>query len=79
MVAVANAAILCAPVAVTAPSVLGRRDRRRTFISSTDVLDDVYRPAFPVESRYRSYFEPTMVTDEKGGLAEALADDLATC
>ncbi len=79
LVSVANAAILCAPVAVTAPSVLGRRERQRTFISSTDFLDDVYRPAFPVDSRYCDYFEPTMVTDEHGELAEALAADLATC
>jgi hypothetical protein len=74
--AASNAAILCAPLVTTAPAQLGRRRRDRTFVSTTDVLDDVYTPTSAVAERYARYFEPTMITDEAGKLVEALADDL---
>ena len=40
------------------------------------MLDDVYQPRLPVDSRYHHYFEPTRVTDELGELNPELADDL---
>lgn len=49
----------------------------QTHVSSTDVLDSVYTPAFRVDPRYAHYFEPTYLTDATGALAEQVADDLA--
>jgi hopanoid C-2 methylase len=44
------------------------RPKPRTFISSTEPLDHMYTPAFRVDSRFESYFKPTMVTDKSGQL-----------
>ena len=77
--ALTNAGLLCANNLTTAPgSWLGvhKRDRQRTHISTSEPLDDVYRPAFPVASSYEKYFKPTMITDKNGYLVEDLADDL---
>lgn len=52
------------------------RPRGRTFVTTTEPLDALFRPAFRVARRYASYFEPTMVTDADGGLTEDLHDDL---
>lgn len=49
---------------------------KRTYIAGTEPLDSVYTPKFPVDSRYRHYFEPTMLTDGEGNLCEALRPDL---
>lgn len=46
----------------------------RTFISSTEPLDHMYYPAFRVDSRYASYFKPTMVTDSRGELHADIID-----
>src|SRR5215469_15926706 len=48
--------------------------RQRAFISSTEPLDRVYKPAFRVDSRFEHYFRPTMVTDSTGGLHQDLID-----
>jgi hypothetical protein len=48
----------------------------RTHVSTTEVLDAQYRPAFPVASRFESWFAPTMLTDRDGALAAAVADDV---
>jgi hypothetical protein len=48
----------------------------RTFISSTEPLDRLYKPAFRVDSRFEHYFQPTMVTDANGRLHEDVADGL---
>ncbi len=48
------------------------RPRRRTYVSSTEPLDHMYKPAFRVDSRFESYFKPTMVTDKSGALHEDL-------
>jgi hypothetical protein len=45
-----------------------RPAQERTFISTTEPLDHMYQPAFRVESRFQSHFNPTMVTDIKGEL-----------
>ena len=50
--------------------------RPRTFIGATERLDRVYRPAFPIDAKYRHYFEPTRLTDEGGHICEALHPDL---
>ena len=49
---------------------------RRTYIGTTEAPDATYTPAFPVASRYERYFRPTMLTDERGGLTEEVAEDL---
>jgi len=71
-----NAALLCAYSLATAPAtpfVPTRRGRSRTYVSTTEILDAVYTPSFRVESRYESYFRPTMVTDAAGQLSQELA------
>lgn len=71
--------LLCAYGFATSPrSVLKglSHGRNRTYVSTTERLDPVYRPAFRVASRYESFFEPTMLTDEAGNITDALAPDL---
>lgn len=74
-----NAALLAAyglatsPTSLRSPSAMGRN---RTFLSTTEVLDVVYQPAFHVEARYESYFKPTMITDKHGKLAEEVAESV---
>lgn len=79
-VELANVALLCAYALVTSPTSLGAPSARgdgRTYVSTTEILDPSYTPAFRVASRYESYFSPTMVTDERGRLSEDVAQDLA--
>jgi len=77
MFSMANAALLCAyslatsPTQFAAPSAKGRR---RTHVSTTEILDGVYTPAFRVDSRYETYFKPTMVTDGVGNLTKEMID-----
>ncbi len=52
------------------------RNRKRTHVSTTEPLDEVYRPAFRVDSRFESYFRPTMVTDEEGNLSKEIEEDV---
>lgn len=71
--------MLCAETLVTSCGRIGvknKRVRRHTHISSREPLDDIYEPAFCVDSCYEDYFKPTMVTDSAGFLAEELAEDL---
>jgi hypothetical protein len=75
--------LLCAPTLSTLsdPGTILQiisNGSKRTFVGPTELLDSVYRPAFTIDSRYRHYFEPTMVTDAKGRLAPELHDDLAS-
>lgn len=70
-----NGGILCAPVLTSAPTGW-RRHTRRTYVSTSEVLDRLYRPAFPVSARFEPYFQPTMLTDAAGRLNEELAYDL---
>ncbi len=53
---------------------LRTRQKQRTFVSSTEPLDHMYTPAFRVDSRFESYFKPTMVTDESGQLHSDLIE-----
>jgi hypothetical protein len=73
--------LLCAPTLSTLsdPGTMLKilnNGNHRTFIGPTESLDSVYRPAFTVDSRYRHYFNPTMITDAKGRLAPELREDL---
>lgn len=77
VMALANAALLVAPLWATGPRASLRRPvAPRTFVSSTEVPDAFYRPAFRVDSRYESYFEPAMLTDGTGEISAELAPDL---
>jgi hypothetical protein len=68
--------LLSAHSAVTSLTGLNwmKRRRKRTYISTTEPLDELYRPAFRVESRFEPLFRPTMVTDGTGSLAAELID-----
>jgi hopanoid C-2 methylase len=74
-VALGNNLLLCAYNLGTSPGFRRRKDSEpRTFISSTEPLDALYKPAFPVTSRFEHYFQPTMVTDANGQLHEDVAE-----
>jgi hypothetical protein len=56
---------------------LGRKhakDRKRTYMGGTDILDPQYGDIPPgiTEADRRKYFDPLMVTDDAGGLADWL-------
>ena len=79
IIALSGTALLSLNATVTTDSIwrnLLRRLPRRTYIGTTEALDAIYTPAFPVASRYTHYFNPTMLTDERGRLTEELAEDL---
>jgi hypothetical protein len=50
------------------------RNKRRTFISSTECLDPQYEPAFRVSSRYESYFKAVVLVDKTGNLNPQLEE-----
>ena len=77
IMATGSALIICTQQLSMSLGGLGRPSRgggRRTHVSTTEHLDDAYTPAFRVASQFRSYFKPTMVTDETGRLHEDLAE-----
>jgi hypothetical protein len=79
MTALGNTIYFCAQDFLTAPTRFVRMFRpepQRTHVSSTEILDPVYRPLFPVAVRYQDYFKPTMLTDAAGHLVDELAEDL---
>ncbi len=77
IVALNSTLMLCAETFVTSCDWIGsQRKRQHTHISTREPLDDVYTPAFCVDTRYEDYFKPTMVTDKAGCLSEDLAEDL---
>jgi hopanoid C-2 methylase len=57
-------------------ALLGRRTRQRTHVSTTEPLDRLYTPAFPVAPQYRSWFEPTTIVGDDGQLVPELRDQL---
>ncbi len=75
-----NAFLLCTPKLTTIKSFPNvtpfNGNQGRTFIGSTEPLDDVYKPAFRVDSIYENYFKPTMLTDKNGNLSEQLYEDV---
>jgi hypothetical protein len=68
--------LLSAHTLMTSTTALGwmKKARARTYVSTTEPLDDAYAPAFRVDWRFRNYFQPTMVTDEAGSLANEMID-----
>lgn len=50
------------------------RNRARTFISTTEILDPQYQPAFRVASRFESYFQPVQLTDSNRELNPQLEE-----
>lgn len=77
ILALGNGLLICAQPLTQSFSSLGwlrARPKPRTFISSTEPLDHMYTPAFRVDSRFESYFKPTMVTDKCGQLHEDLIE-----
>ncbi|HYA14752.1 MAG TPA: hypothetical protein VEF33_10485 [Syntrophales bacterium] len=74
--------LLCTPRLSTTGSTArvslhkNSKNHARTFIGSTEPLDSVYIPAFSVDSKFKNYFKPTMLTDSNGNLSEYLHEDL---
>ena len=77
IIALSNGAMIAAPLWATLPKRVGRRSAPRTFVSTTEPLDTFYEPAFRVEARFESYFEPTMLTDDAGEIPADIAEDIA--
>ena len=50
------------------------RNRKRTFVSTTECLDPVYEPLCSMPLRFQRYFEPVFVTDEAGRLNPELEE-----
>ncbi|UCD82403.1 MAG: hypothetical protein JSW26_13545 [Desulfobacterales bacterium] len=74
---------LCLPRLATAGSDIGgllggngKHGAPRTYIGATEPLDAFYKPAFRLDSKFETYFQPTMLTDGQGDLCEDLQADL---
>lgn len=77
VLALGNGLLICAQPVSTSFKGLGwikARPKPRTYISTTEPLDHMYTPAFRVDSRFESYFKPTMVTDKQGELHEDIVN-----
>jgi hypothetical protein len=78
IMATGSSLFLCAHRLSTSFTGLGwlkrRGSQKRTYISTTEPLDQTYTPAFRVDARFERYFKPTMVTDKAGHLHEDLID-----
>jgi hypothetical protein len=68
--------LLSAHTLMTSTTGLGwlKKRRRRTFVSTTEPVDQVYTPTFRVDARFQRHFQPTMVTDKSGNIASELID-----
>jgi len=53
--------------------LLHRRHPNRSAVTTTEPLDSLFTPAFPVNGRHAHLFTPTMVTNRKG---EVILEDL---
>jgi len=73
LIALGNAAALCAPRLSTGALAWPARNRR-TYVATTEPLDRTYTPAFPVAAQYQGHFRPTMVTDAAGRLAAEMSE-----
>ncbi|MGA8179720.1 MAG: radical SAM protein [Desulfobacterales bacterium] len=70
-----SAAVFCAPTyGTTLNCSLLQKRPKRTFISTSEILDKAYSPVFPVASGYESYFKPTMLTDAGGCLTDDMQE-----
>jgi hopanoid C-2 methylase len=77
--AMTSVALLCAYETTTMGpwKALTSRPRRRTHVTTTELLDTTYTPAFRLPSGFAHYFTPTMVTDSAGRLTPELAEAAA--
>ena len=73
---VVNAMLVSMEAFATSPGLPWADRPARTFFGPTEILDSLYTPVIRVPSRYEGHFHATQVTDEKGALAEDLAEDL---
>jgi len=42
------------------------RNPRRTFVSTTEILDPQYQPMMPLDAKYEAYFQPTRLIEPDG-------------
>lgn len=74
-----GAAFLCFPNLFTAGPDVFRwnfKKSKRTFIGTTEPLDDAYKPAFRVDACYENFFQPTFLTNADGNINETLMPDM---
>jgi hypothetical protein len=77
ILAVGAGLLVCAQPLTTSFTGFGwarKRQRPRTYISTTEPLDHMYTPAFRVDSHFADHFKPTMVTDKAGELHQHILD-----
>ncbi|HTY78116.1 MAG TPA: radical SAM protein [Candidatus Bathyarchaeia archaeon] len=72
--AMGSTGLLCAEGLITRRGFGAGGRLPRTHVTSTEVLDPMYTPAFRVGAQYERHFRPTMVTDSAGNLTEDLAE-----
>lgn len=75
--AAATGVLTTLPNLATSPRELLRHRVEPTFHGPTEPPDPAYQPMMPIGRAFARNFEPTMVTDREGRLAEALEPDLA--
>jgi hypothetical protein len=73
-IAIGQGLLLCSNRVSTSLTSGGwlRRRKPRTYVSTTEPLDSVYKPAFRIDARFEQYFKPTMVTDACGQIHKDL-------
>jgi len=78
--AIGNAGFLCLPALVHDHQTFVKSQKLksppRTYVTTTEPVGPLYEPFFPVPAKYRHYFDPTMITDERAALCEEVAGDL---
>ena len=73
-----NSARLCLPGFVNGRrTATAAEDERLTYVTTTQPLGPLYRPAFPLPGRFEDHFSPTMITDRAGRLEPEIAENLA--
>jgi radical SAM superfamily enzyme YgiQ (UPF0313 family) len=73
---IANGARLCTPSLINGRRLPRTDDERLTYVTTTQPLGPLYRPAFPVSEAYYANFRATFITDASGGLSEQIASDI---
>lgn len=73
--AAANAFLTTLPTIASSPANVRRKIDKPSYLAPTEPLDRLYQPIITVAAKYESYFQPTMVTDCRGDLAEDLIED----
>ncbi len=73
--AMVSVALICTESFASSPGRPSPRQRRRTYLGTTEHLNPLYEPMIGVASRYQDHFRPTMVTDAGGNLSDDIAED----